>query len=233
MDICNADLAWFRRRKRVAMAVASLALACAGIGPSGAQEGEERQGTEPAAPQTATGDQSFRVLFKDFTYDGPSGRTEVTEPRISQGGMSLAADRGVYTEAQGEDGVTEWRLDGSVEIAAPGVRITGDAAEFITRNDVLERFSLHGDPARFEDLEPGAAGQAFGESEELLYDAVGDVVSLNGEARVVLGPNEYLGCDLIYDIGAKASRSGSAECDRPLQMIRITPSEDAAGRQDP
>lgn len=225
MAIFNADAPSYGRH-RVAMLVAFLA--CLGVEASGAQEGQEPQEPQPAAESPA-----LEVLFKDFSYDGPTGRTEVTEPRISQGELSLAADEGVYLEAEREDGVTEWRLEGSVEIRGPGVLVTGDAAEFITRNDVLQRFTLRGDPARFEDLDPGSAGQAFGEAEEMLYDAVDGVVSLNGEARLVLGPNEYIGCDLVYDINAKTSRSGSSECERPRQMIRIAPSEDAARRQDP
>ncbi len=172
------------------------------------------------------------VYFRDFSYNGATGRTEVTEPSISQGDLSLEAAKGEF-QTQRDDGVTQWRLEGEVEIRSPGVRVTGDAADFVARNDLLERFELHGSPARFEDLAPGSAEEVFGEAEQLVYDAVAGVVSLNGEARVVIGANEYLGCDLIYDIVAQASRSGSSECERPMQMIRIAPSEDAAGRQAP
>src|SRR5690606_26027172 len=109
----------------------------------------------------------------------------------------------------------------------------GDSAQFVARDERLERFELRGTPAKFEDLTRGGPEQAFGEAERLVYDAGEGIVSLNGEARIVLGPYAYVGCDLIYEIAAQAARSGSSECEQRLQMIRTSPSEDAAGRQAP
>jgi lipopolysaccharide export system protein LptA len=170
--------------------------------------------------------------FEYWEIDGATGRAVFTGAHISQGELSISAQRGWYREAPGEE-LIEWRLEDAVEIRGEAALITADAAEFVERNGILGRFELRGSPARFEDLSPGAAEQAFGEAERLVYDLAAGVVSLSGEARIVLGAYAYVGCGLIYDIGSKAARSDSSECDRPLQMIRITPSEDNAGRQTP
>ena len=176
--------------------------------------------------------QGIDVNFDYWELDGATGRALVTGVRIAQGELSITAEQGWYREMPQEK-LIEWGLQGNVRIRGENALITADTAEFIERNGVLGRFELRGTPARFEDLAPGSAEQAFGEAERLTYDLVADVVSLSGEARIVLGGYAYVGCGLIYDIGAKAARSDSSECERPLQMIRITPSEDPAGQQAP
>ena len=176
--------------------------------------------------------QSIDVNFDYWELDGATGRALVTGVSIAQGELSITAEQGWYREMPQEK-LIEWGLQGNVRIRGENALITADTAEFIERNGVLGRFELRGTPARFEDLAPGSAEQAFGEAERLTYDLVADVVSLSGEARIVLGGYAYVGCGLIYDIGAKAARSDSSECERPLQMIRITPSEDPAGQQAP
>jgi len=176
------------------------------------------------------------VRFLTFDYDGATGRTEFTELRISQGELSIEADKGWSMDSQraaNGGALTEYRLDGNVTLRGEGVRITGDSAAFIARDETLQRFELRGTPARFEDLTRSEAEQAFGEAERLVYDAGEGIVTLSGEARIVLGPYAYVGCDLIYEIAAQAARSGSSECEQRLQMIRMSPSEDAAGRQAP
>jgi len=110
-------------------------------------------------------------------------------------------------------------------------RITGDVAEFVARNGRLERFVLSGNPARFEDLAAERSGQAFGEAERLVYDAATSVVSLEGEVRVVVGQNEFRGCDLVYEFGAEEVSSGESECEQPLQIIRMAPDANGNGRQ--
>jgi|GEM_PF-2851499 len=167
-------------------------------------------------------------------YNGATGRMEMTQLSIRQGDLSITADRGSALEVHdGDEEVgIDYRLEGNVRLESAAARITGDVAEFVARNGRLERFVLSGNPARFEDLAAERAGQAFGEAERLSYDAAGGVVSLEGEVRVVVGQNEFRGCDLVYDFGAEEVSSGASECEQPLQIIRMAPDPNGNGRQE-
>ncbi|HEX6993201.1 MAG TPA: LptA/OstA family protein [Gammaproteobacteria bacterium] len=167
-------------------------------------------------------------------YNGATGRMEMTQLSITQGDLSITADRGSALEihdGEAEVGI-DYRLEGNVRLESALARITGDVAEFVARDGRLERFVLSGDPARFEDLDAERSGQAFGEAGRLLYDAAAGVVTLEGEVRVVVGPNEFRGCDLVYDLGAEEVSSGESECEQPLQIIRTAPDANGNGRQE-
>lgn len=201
-----------------------LLTACAGLGAFSARAQE----AEPGIVLEARGGSS---------YNGATGRLEMLDLTVSQGDLSITAARGSridLSERSSESGVDyEWRLEGDVRLRSAAALITADLVEFVTEDELLRRFVLSGDPARFEDLEAGNAEQAFGEAERLVYDAVEGVVSLDGEVRVVVGQNEFRGCDLIYQLDAEEVTSGESECERPLQITRIPPSEDAAGPEAP
>ncbi len=166
-------------------------------------------------------------------YNGATGRLELTQLSITQGDLSITADRGSALEIH-EDGAevgVDYRLEGNVRLESAAARITGDVAEFVARSGRLDRFVLSGNPARFEDRAAERSGQAFGEAERLVYDAATGVVSLEGDVRVVVGQNEFRGCDLVYEFGAEEVSSGASECEQPLQIIRMAPDANGNGRQ--
>jgi lipopolysaccharide transport protein LptA len=168
--------------------------------------------------------------FETFSYVGQTNRVDVTGLEIQQGDLTIAADRGTANRFDFER--SEWRLEGNVRISAGSIRIAGDVAEFSAQSNQLVRFELEGRPATFEDLEPLSAGRASGAAEQLRYDAAEAVIALLGDARLAVGQNEVLGCDLIYAVDEESFRSGSSECDRPFR-IRIVPTEGAAGSAAP
>lgn len=174
------------------------------------------------------------VVEGPFRYNGATGRWEMTDVTLSQGDISVSAARGSAVDVSLDTGGgRDYRLEGGVQIRSPEALITADVGEFVTRNERLERFVLSGSPARFEDLAAGNAERAFGEADRLVYDALEGIMSLEGEVRVVVGPNEFRGCDLIYDLNAEEVSSGESECDQPLQIITIAPGENGSGRQGP
>jgi lipopolysaccharide transport protein LptA len=199
------------------------------------------------------------VLFENFSYVGTTGRVDVSKPRITQGEIAIEADRGSadqydldrsewrlvgnVTMHVGTDRITgdsasfgmrdrvleQLELEGDVTLAIGSLRIRGNRLRASGRDQTPERFELEGAPATFEDLEPRSAGRASGRAERLTYDAVGAVVGLIGNAELAVGPNEWTGCDLIYDVDEETFSSGSTECDRPFEL-RITPSEPLEAR---
>ena len=50
---------------------------------------------------------------------------------------------------------------------------------------------------------------------------------MTGGAWLNEGPNEFRGCDLIYDIDEKKITSGSSECGEPVLITIVPPANDA------
>jgi len=68
-----------------------------------------------------------------------------------------------------------------------------------------------------------------GGAEVLRYDSAERTLRMTGSARLSEGPNEFSGCDLIYNIDDKKITSGSSECGEPVSITILPPPDDADG----
>jgi len=145
--------------------------------------------------------------------------------RIAQGDFMIEADEAVASDLDFDR--SEWEFNGNVRIGMDTAVIESTRAEVLFETHDLLILELQGDPARFRDENPERGEPITGGAEMLRYESAGGTLRMTGGAWLSEGPNEFTGCDLIYDIGEKKITSGSSECGEPVVITILPPSDDA------
>ena len=145
--------------------------------------------------------------------------------RIAQGDFMIEADEAVASDLDFDR--SEWEFNGNVRIGMDTAVIESTRAEVLFETHDLLILELQGDPARFRDENPERGEPITGGAEVLRYESAGGTLRMTGGAWLSEGPNEFTGCDLIYDIGEKKITSGSSECGEPVVITILPPSDDA------
>ena len=145
--------------------------------------------------------------------------------RIAQGDFMIEADEAVASDLDFDR--SEWEFNGNVRIGMDTAVIESTRAEVLFETHDLLILELQGDPARFRDENPERGEPITGGAEMLRYESAGGTLRMTGGAWLSEGPNEFSGCDLIYDIGEKKITSGSSECGEPVVITILPPSDDA------
>ena len=145
--------------------------------------------------------------------------------RIAQGNFMIEADEAVASDL--DFNRSEWEFNGNVRIGMDTAVIESTRAEVLFETHDLLILELQGDPARFRDENPERGEPITGGAEMLRYESAGGTLRMTGGAWLSEGPNEFSGCDLIYDIGEKKITSGSSECGEPVVITILPPSDDA------
>ena len=145
--------------------------------------------------------------------------------RIAQGNFMIEADEAVASDLDFDR--SEWEFNGNVRIGMDTAVIESTRAEVLFETHDLLILELQGDPARFRDENPERGEPITGGAEMLRYESAGGTLRMTGGAWLSEGPNEFTGCDLIYDIGEKKITSGSSECGEPVVITILPPSDDA------
>ena len=154
--------------------------------------------------------QSNTVVFKRLT--------------ITQGDMVIRAAEAVAQGLDFEQG--EWRFSGQVSVAVENASIEADSATFTFMANTLHSAELVGTPARFVQVVEGSAEPVSGGASTLSYDNVARVMRMLGDAWFQQGPNEFRGCDLIYDLDQGQITSGSSDCGQPIVITILPRTED-------
>jgi lipopolysaccharide transport protein LptA len=149
-----------------------------------------------------------------------------------EGNVRMGADLGVIQadEAVGDLDFAgnEWRFTGNVRIIFGTAVLEADEARFAFQAHRLADGELTGTPAMFEDRAPQREDVVRGTANRLSYDAAAATLRLSGNVTIQVGPNEYSGCELLYDFGREAVTSGSTEdCEEPLHIRIQVPSGNA------
>ena len=145
--------------------------------------------------------------------------------RIAQGNFMIEADEAVASDLDFDR--SEWEFNGNVRIGMDTAVIESTRAEVLFETHDLLILELQSDPARFRDENPERGEPITGGAEMLRYESAGGTLRMTGGAWLSEGPNEFSGCDLIYDIGEKKITSGSSECGEPVVITILPPSDDA------
>lgn len=156
------------------------------------------------------------------TFDRQSNTVVFRRLSITQGDMVIRADEAVASGLDFEQG--EWRFEGNVQLTVEGARIQADTATLVFAANELQSAELVGAPATFERVEQSNADtDPFrGRATRLSFDNVAGVMRLLDGAWFSQGPNEFRGCDLIYDLDQEQITSGSSDCGEPI-LITIVP----------
>ena len=145
--------------------------------------------------------------------------------RIAQGDFMIEADEAVASDLDFDR--SEWEFSGNVRIGLDTAVIESSRAEVVFETHGLLVVELQGDPAEFRDQNAERGDPITGGAEVLRYESAERTLRMTGGAWLSEGPNEFRGCDLIYDIDEKKITSGSSECGENLVITILPPSDDA------
>ena len=181
----------------------------------------------PAIALAQARDEDLRVSLDAewSSFDRQSNTMMFRGLRIAQGGFTIEADDAVASDL--EFNRSDWEFSGNVRIGLDTAMIEASRAEILFETHELLIVELQGDPARFEDRNPERGDPIRGGAEVLRYESAEGTLRMTGGAYLSEGPNEFRGCDLIYDIDEKKITSGSSECGEPLVISILPPSDDA------
>jgi lipopolysaccharide transport protein LptA len=184
-----------------------------------------------AATASAAGQERGEPLPIDLdaelvTIDGQTNLVHILAPKITQGAFSIEAGDALATDIGFEQ--SEWRFSGGVRIVADTAVLESDTAVFTFDDYELQLGELTGNPASFTDRSAPATETARGSANKISYDYVNRTLRMSQNARIVKGPNEIVGCDLIYDFTEERVTSGSADCGEPFRLRVLPRSNDGA-----
>ena len=181
----------------------------------------------PAIVQAQAQDEDPRVSLDAewSSFDRQSNTMMFRGLRIAQGGFMIEADEAVASDLEFDR--SEWEFSGNVRIGLDTAVIESSRAEILFETHESLVVELRGDPARFEDRNPERGDPIRGGAEALRYASAEGTLRMTGGAYLSEGPNEFKGCDLIYDIDEKKITSGSSECGEPLVITIVPPADDA------
>ena len=181
----------------------------------------------PAIALAQAQDEDLRVSLDAewSSFDRQSNTMMFRGLRIAQGDFMIEADEAVASDL--EFNRSDWEFSGNVRIDLDTAMIEASRAEILFETHELLIVELQGDPARFEDRNPERGDPIRGGAEVLRYESAEGTLRMTGGAYLSEGPNEFRGCDLIYDIEEKKITSGSSECGEPLVISILPPSDNA------
>ncbi len=178
----------------------------------------------PWLAMAAEGDEPLPISLysESSSFDQASNTVVFRGLQITQGDVGIRADEAV---ASGLDFArSEWRFSGNVTITVDSASIEADSAEIIFEAHSLLVAELRGNPAVFQDLSTTSEQPIRGGANRLSFDNVDRTLRMTEGAWLSEGPNEFTGCDLIYDLEQEQITSGTSECGEPVVITILPPS---------
>ncbi len=172
-----------------------------------------------ALTATAADPAPISLDAESSTFNRETNQVEFKRLSITQGELNIRADEAVATGLDFEQG--EWRFSGNVLLMAEGARIEANSATITFVANLLQSAELVGTPAMFEQASEPNEDPLSGGANRLAYDNVGRVIRMLDGAWFRQGPNEFRGCDLIYDLDRAQITSGSSDCGEPISITIV------------
>jgi lipopolysaccharide transport protein LptA len=161
---------------------------------------------------------TITVDSKEWGGKFPKGGTATTSftggvtIKVAGCNMEIKAARAETTSLDTDD--SSWTLDGNVRIRAEQQqsRLSSDHAVVQFRNGEIDRITITGDPAEFEQQRPGSNVITRGRARQIVYEAGAGTVRLVQDAWLSDGSKEIKTPQLVYDIRkAEIRNTGAAE----------------------
>lgn len=157
------------------------------------------------------------------SFDGKTSMIIFTGLRLSQGRISVEADEGRATNAEGEDGF--WRFTGNVIIDVEDGHIECDSADLTFAEYELKQATVTGSPATFELKRSGKEEVTYAEAGKLSYDVDAGVIEFSQQATINEGGNQISSNFLVYNITEQRINAQGSEDGRV--RIKYTPTNGA------
>lgn len=197
-----------------------LRLACLGVALS-----------TPAKAQSTPERLPILVDADSSVLDRRNGEIVFTGLRITQGAIGIEADRGVTTLTKGNSldfSDSVWEFTGTVRIDIESAKIRSDSARLYFKKHQLQRATVSGQPARFDDSGRVAAEPLSAQAENFDYDLAGSRIRFSGNARITEGDNEVAGADLDYDLQSQQVNFKGDPGNDERVRITIVPEKEGA-----
>lgn len=150
---------------------------------------------------------------------------------ITQGSMRVAADEAHATGLNFDN--SSWVFTGNVRITMDGGKLHSRQANVEFRRQRITRATILGDPAEFEQQRQGSSDRAHGHSDSIVYDLLGGIVTLTGNAWLSEGPNEINGRELVYNVKEQRVKAQTQAGDKDRVRITIRPKDVASVPSQP
>ena len=158
------------------------------------------------------------------SFDRQANTVLFTGLRITQGDFTIQADSAEATGLDFEQ--SAWSFNGNVRVAIESANIESAHAEVTFEAHELATIELRGDPAVFEDFTATREHPIRGGAMLLQFDHIERTLRMIDGAWLSEGPNEFRGCDLIYNLDEEKITSGSSDCGEPVVITIVPPSDD-------
>ena len=165
------------------------------------------------------------------SFDRKIGRVTFSGLRITQGDLAIEADEALANGLDFEK--SEWRFSGNVRISIDSATIEASTAEIRFEAHELLTVELRGNPAVFEDFSVTRDEPLRGGANRLYYDNTDRTMHMSDGTWFNEGPNEIIGCDLLYDFEQQRVAFGLSDCGEPVQITIVPPTKDAEGTDAP
>ena len=170
----------------------------------------------------------YEASCESASGNARSDETICVGVRISDGTNVISAGLAA-TNKYDFDG-SLWRLTDNVRLAFETTEILADEALFEFEANELVLSELSGNPVKMSDYIAERDTEVSGTAQSISYDSRNGTVRLLGQATLVLGANEYMGCDWIYDLNDKSFSAGTTE-DCSGVLLRLTPPAKSVDRE--
>jgi lipopolysaccharide transport protein LptA len=149
--------------------------------------------------------------------------TELANVSITGCDTRIEAKRARVSRLDFED--SSWTFEGAVKIRMDAQRgsLTSDQAVVNFRNNQIERVTITGRPAQFEQKRTDSDAIARGRAGEIVYELGAGTVSLSKDAWLSDGSTEIKGNLLVYDIRAQQVQASSKPGEKERVRLTITP----------
>ena len=159
------------------------------------------------------------------SFDGKTSMILFRGLRLSQGGISIEADEGRASNAEGQDGF--WQFSGNVIINVNNGRIECDAADLRFADYQLKTATVTGSPATFELQRAGSDAKTSAEAGQLFYDVTAGIIEFSNNAKINESGNQIASNFLVYHIREQRIDADSAGDEDGRVRITYTPTNDA------
>ncbi len=170
-------------------------------------------------PALQPGQQPINLDAASTEVDGRTNTLVFSDVVISQGATRVQADRAHATGLNFAN--SRWTFDGRVRIEAEQHgNLRSDQAMVEFRDNHIERATVTGTPAEFEQRRTDSEQMARGHAGEIVYDLDDGTVRLTNEAWLTDGQTEISGPLLVYNI--REQRVQAAASPGTDQRVHIT-----------
>lgn len=188
------------------------------------------------------------LFLLSHSIDGQEAASTAYEGNCDSVSGNARSDEGVCVGFEFNDGAnaisaglattSKWDFNGSSWSFSEGVSLSFGTTD-IQASEAVLRFEagelvhgeLSGSPVVMSDYIEERGTPIRGTAGRISYDKEGGTVRLNGQATLVIGENEVMGCDWVYNfIEKNYSGGGSEDCSGVL--FRLAPPEDGNDPQD-